>query len=257
MVATCETLDGDAKDACRRGLIGTVVTWQGIVTNSGSDGKVSVELPGTEWYRKVTLDFGKSGAELDQGDEIMFTATIREFKPALGFTGLEVVLSDVKLLPVPPTATPSPPPTSTRTPTATATATPTPTLTPTPTTTPPPTPFTYPTLVANFESLKEDALVQYLLGLIGAEVMWQGRVTEIDGNQVHVDVGRQSWDRKVILNFGDSGGELGLKKDDNVTFTATISKLQPGARILWYPFGIEVELTDVTLLVVSRPEAKK
>jgi len=239
-------------------LIDAVVTWQGRVADQGSDGKVSVELPGTEWYRKVTLDFGERGieAQLDKGDEIMFTATIREFKPALAFAGLEVVLSDVKLLPLPPTATPSPPPTSTRTPTATVTSTPTPTLTPTPTTTPPPTPFTYPTLVANFESLKDDALERYLLRLIGAEVMWQGKVTKIDGNQVHVDVGRNSWDRSVLLNFGESGGESGLKKDDNVMFAATIRALRPGAHILWYPFGIEVELTDVTLLAVFRPESK-
>lgn len=265
LVATCESLNGDAKKACREAFVGAVVVWQGRVTEEGDDGRASVELPGTEWYRKVTLDFGRSvgAARLPKDEEIRFKATIREIKPShaipgVGF-GLEVVLSNVTLLPLPPTATPTPLPTSTKTSTPTSTVTPTPTSTPTPTLihsptpTPPPTPFTYPTLVANFESLKDDALAQYLRGLIGTEVMWQGTVIEMDSNVVRMDVGKNSWNRKVILNFEDSGGQSGLQKGDKVVFTATIRSFRPGAYILWLPSGIEVELTDITLLAVQRP----
>lgn len=208
---------------------------------------------------------------MPKDEEIRFQGTIQEIKPSHAIpwvgVGLEVVLSNVTLLPLPPTATPTPPPTSTKTstPTPTPTLTPTLTLTPPPTLTststlihsPPPTPFTYPTLVANFESLfeslKDDTLVQYLLGLIGTEVTWQGTVIEKDSNKVRMDVGKNSWNRKVILNFEDSGGQSSLQKGDNVVFTTTISQFQPGAYILWRPSGIEVELKDITLLAVQRP----
>ena len=235
------------------------------MTEEGDDGRASVELPGTEWYRKVTLDFGRSPgtARLPKDEEIRFKGTIREIKPlhaipGLG-VGLEVVLSNITLLLLPPTATPTPLPTSTKTSTPTSTLTPTPTSTPTPTLahsptpTPPPTPFTYPTLVASFESLKDDALAQYLRGLIGTEVTWQGTVIEINDNTARMDVGKNSWNRKVILNFEESGGQSGLQKGDNVVFTATISQFGPGAYILWRPSGIEVELTDIILLAVQRP----
>jgi hypothetical protein len=253
LVATCETMSGDAQAACRQQMIGTSVTWQGTVTGKGWFGSntVSVDVPGSSWDRKVTLDFSDSdaSARLNTGDTIAFTAKIKEFNPAVVAFGLDVVLTDVRLLPPAPTAPSSPTPTIT--PTAAATATPT----ATPTMTPMPTPFTFPTLVANFETLQNDTRTQYLANLLGTWVTWEGTVIEKEGNIATVDAGRNSWDQKVTLDFGDSRDHELIRKGDIVMFTAKISGFKDGAVTLFlFPSGIEVVLTDITLHSVRYPE---
>ena len=234
-------------------MIGTPVTWQGTVTGKGWFGSntVSVDVPGSSWDRKVTLDFGDSDApaRLNTGDTIAFTAKIKEFNPAVVAFGLDLVLTDVRLLTPAPTATSSPTPTITQTAAATATPTATPTMTPLPT------PFTFPTLVANFETFQNDTRTQYLTNLLGTWVTWEGTVIEKKGNKATVDAGRNSWDQKVTLDFGENRDHEKIRKGDIVMFTAKISGFKEGGVTLFlFASGIEVVLTDITLHSVRYPE---